>query len=116
MAKYSNASDRISYLLGWGPYRGTPKTLTAQRNGINPDTQQPSVDIFSYGLMIVTERREDTNGLMTYLVHPRNNSLTTNRHIDAANMLFGQNGWTKDGLTANGWTVWTWRGTPIDMS
>lgn len=84
MAKYP--TGRIEWLLGISdePVH-TPTTLTSrENNGI--------VEIYSYGLCIGFERNDGS-----WWIHDRDNSETTNRHIDALSMVIGETHERRDG-------------------
>lgn len=71
MASTKGAEERIKYLLGEGPYRATPKTLSKIDIG-------DMVYVRSYGMLIL-----GVNDSRCIVVGERSTA-TTNRHIRAA--------------------------------
>ena len=83
MARTQDAVDRINYLMGFDTTRrSTPKTITGDQNAI-----------LSYGLTIIERVTTPLNDDI-YMVHPRDNSATTNRHITAARSALMSQGFT----------------------
>ena len=88
MASYSGAMERIAYLLRLSAdERATPATLNGDKNAV-----------YSYGLCIV---RKTNDG---YIVHERNSTATTNRHISAACMVLMDRGYERTGTDEYGWS------------
>ncbi len=79
MARTQDAEARILYLLGEGPYRATPATLTGDRD-----------EIRSYALPILIRRDS-----VSYRVHARDNSVTTNRHVQSCWSVMERLGYTR---------------------
>lgn len=77
MARTSDAADRIASLVGLGPYRRTPHTLTVRWESGH------LASVFSYNRCIVAQMAPDQ-----YAVRPCDSTPTTNRHVRAAQELF----------------------------
>ena len=90
--------DRARNLLnGTRPAQSTPRTLTGDADG----------NVKSYALTIAEHITKYVT-VDIFKVHPRNQSRTTNRHIDAVGMALSAMGYKVAHTDDDGYAIWAW--------